>query len=377
MGLKMLINSFNTGYYKVGTDIFVNKILALMKSKEKNIEPEWYFHQDVFNKIDWQSKPRYDIKKLYEERAKRLREKYDRIVLLFSGGIDSTTVLESFLDQGLKIDEIVTSWSVDAAEAWAKPESDRTPENYIGEWNYCIKPRLKRLAEEHPDIKITVIDSTYDILNDVYQEQDFFIFDSYHNLPGMNRWVPLIKYLEKISEENPNTGVLLGLDKPQFLYKDENLYITFLDVNMHLKSNEKIRYEYFYYDPDSIEIMKCQSHIVLDYFKYHSHLRHMLLNRDDNFLMLLNSLIYPTYDPHRFQALKQRYMIYNDQQSWAWKLTQYQDGKYVDRWTSHWKNILKSIDTRYIRYKDNLFDGFHGFVGSMHLVGYVGPLKEI
>lgn len=368
----MLIKKYNTGYYTVGNNMYTNKLLAVMDGSKNNKEINWHFHQDIFNKVDWTIKTNTNLTTLYRERAKRIREKYDKVILLFSGGIDSTTVLESFLDQNLIIDEIVTSWSVEAAEAWALPEQNKNPENYIGEWNYCIRPRLKLLQNTNPQIKITILDSTQDIVKNVYAEEDFFLFDSYHNLPGMNRWGPLVKHLEKVCEDTENTVILLGLDKPQFLYKDENLYLVFLDVNMHLKSNEKINYEYFYCDPDGIEIMKCQSHIVCDYFRDNPHLRKMLLSRDDDFLVLLNTLIYPTYDPNRFQALKQRHLIYNEQQAWAWKLSQYQDGKYVDKFNNHWKNILSVIDKRYIRYKNGIFDGLHGLIGSTHFIGNIG-----
>lgn len=363
---------YNTGYYQVGDNIYTSKLQAVLEASKTNTELKWNFHQDVFYASDWQTNTDKSLKTLYEERAKRLREKYDRVVLLFSGGIDSTTVLESFTNQGLILDEIVTSWSVQAAEEWAKPEHDRNPENYIGEWNYCIKPRLQIIKDNYPQIKITVIDSTYDILNDVYREEDFFTFDCYHNLPGMNRWAPLVKYLEKIYAEAPNTAIILGLDKPQFIYKDENLYLYFLDVSMHLKSNINIKYEYFYHDPDAIDLMKCQSHIVLNFFKANSHLRHMLHDRNDEFLDLLNTLIYPTYDPNRFQAKKQKFLIFNEQQAWAWKLSQYQDGRYEDRFQSNWNNFLSVIDKKYIRYKNKIFDGLHGSIGSTHLIGHIG-----
>lgn len=342
-----------------------------MEASRTKQDLHYYFHQDVFNSVNWKKDTEKSLKQLYEERARRIREKYDRVVLLFSGGIDSTTVLESFLNQGLQVDEIVTTWSVKAAEEWALPEANRNPENYIGEWNYCIQPRLQKLKDSHPNIKITIIDSTYDILNDVYSDEDFFIFDSYHNLPGMNRWSPLVKYIEQVCADNENTVILLGLDKPQFMYEDGNLYLYFLDVNMHLRTNNKIRYEYFYYDPDAIDIMRCQSHRTLEFFKKNPNMRCMLKTRDDDFLTILNAIIYPTYDPNRFQARKQKFMIFNEQQSWAWKLTQYQNGKYEDRFNSNWKNILSAVDPKYIRYKNNIFDGLHGHISSKHLIGKI------
>jgi len=44
---------------------------------------------------------------LYALRARQLREKYDYLVLYFSGGADSTNILKTFIDNNIFLDEIV------------------------------------------------------------------------------------------------------------------------------------------------------------------------------------------------------------------------------------------------------------------------------
>ena len=78
------------------------------------IHPHWDFNESVFSSYDWTVEPNESIADLYRQRAQQLRDKYDYIVLMFSGGADSTTVLRSFLDNDIKLDEAVSYMSYDA-----------------------------------------------------------------------------------------------------------------------------------------------------------------------------------------------------------------------------------------------------------------------
>jgi len=373
--MTLLENHYQThnGYYAVGSESYASKMLALIAGTEKGIHPEWQFNQPVFDLVDWNHDPAESLVELYRQRAREIREKHDYVVLMFSGGIDSTTVLESFLDQDLKIDEIVTTWSVQAAEAYHGNITDRSPSNCIAEWVYCTKPALEKIHKQYPEIKITILDSTSDICNNIYQEEDFFQFDHFHNLPGMNRWSSVVQKIREIGHEHPNHCILLGLDKPHFRVHDKNLYFYFIDTNVFLKSSSGINIEYFFWSPRAIKILQKQCHSVLRHFNNNPHLIPMLDHRNDDLLAVINYCIYPTYDPNRFQANKQKYVIYNDQQAWAWKLSQYQDGSYVDRWSAEWRNFLAVIDPKYLRYKDNLFDGFVGFITQDYHIGTFDP----
>ena len=62
-----------------------------------------------FNIFDWSKEPTESWKELKKQRAQHIRDNYDYVVLYFSGGSDSTTVLNSFYDNNIYIDEIVTT----------------------------------------------------------------------------------------------------------------------------------------------------------------------------------------------------------------------------------------------------------------------------
>lgn len=358
-----------TGYYLVGDSIYSSKLQALIDGTARNIHPEWVFHQNIFNNVNWTQSSTKSIIELYYNRAREIREKYDYVCILYSGGIDSQNILESFLNQGLRVDELVTTWSVQAAEKYAGSINNRSPGNYIAEWTYCIQPYLKLISEQHPEIKITVDDSTVHVAKNIYQETDFFMFDHYHNLPGLNRWPPVIKKLEIMNEQHPNSVTLIGVDKPQLFYNGTQLYLWFIDVTTHIKSTERLNAEYFYWSPECVELLQKQCHLIFNFFQQNPQLRNMLYKRDDALLQIINLCIYPTYNPEIFQANKNFLNIFNEQQQWAWKMSQYNDGTYVDRWIGDWRNFLLVIDEKYKKYTNHLFDGFVGFVTPKYLIG--------
>jgi hypothetical protein len=121
------------GYYRVGNQVFSSKLLALMAGSQSNIHPEWIFNNKIFDAVDWTKEPALDIDSLYLNRASAIREKYDYVVLMYSGGADSHNVLETFLRNNLRIDEIVTTWSVEAAKKYVGDPTDRSAANYLAE----------------------------------------------------------------------------------------------------------------------------------------------------------------------------------------------------------------------------------------------------
>jgi hypothetical protein len=64
----------------------------------------------TFDLIDWSKEPKETFKELCRQRAQQIRDTNDYVILYFSGGSDSTTVLNAFVDNGIFIDEVVTSY---------------------------------------------------------------------------------------------------------------------------------------------------------------------------------------------------------------------------------------------------------------------------
>ena len=96
------------GYYIANGIKTLSKFEAYQLAGKDMSKVQFIFNDDVFDTYDWSVEPEEDIYELYRQRAEQLRKDYDYLVLIYSGGIDSHTVLETFLQNNIKLDEICT-----------------------------------------------------------------------------------------------------------------------------------------------------------------------------------------------------------------------------------------------------------------------------
>lgn len=108
------------GYYLVNGIKTFSKFEAWQLSGNDTDKIEFIFNDDLFSTYDWSKEPEEDIYELYRRRAYQLRKDYDYIVLLYSGGIDSQVMLETFLENNLKIDEICSLSNNDVQDKTVK-----------------------------------------------------------------------------------------------------------------------------------------------------------------------------------------------------------------------------------------------------------------
>ena len=96
------------GYYLVNGIKTLSKFEAWQFAKGNFADIQFIYNDDLMSSYDWTEEPTEDIYELYAGRARQLRNDYDHLVLLYSGGIDSHVILETFLQNGLRLDEICT-----------------------------------------------------------------------------------------------------------------------------------------------------------------------------------------------------------------------------------------------------------------------------
>lgn len=97
-------------YWSVMGKQFYNKMDALRELELNGLDLRdltFYFFDDEFSQIDWLKEPENDWEYMLQERARRLRSQYGYIRLWYSGGVDSHTMLNAFINAGVHIDEIV------------------------------------------------------------------------------------------------------------------------------------------------------------------------------------------------------------------------------------------------------------------------------
>lgn len=313
------------GYYKVEHEKFESKILACLKASELKKPMTWHFHDQTFSKTN--TIKDIDLKDLYRQRALQLREKYDYLILNYSGGSDSWTVLNTFLENNIKLDHIFVKWPVSAMDkGFYKPNRlDRSGFNFVSEWDFTLKKDLKWLSQSHPKIKIEIGDylenSNEKYFSDILIQQSRFYKDI-TNLLRVNYISPTEKNL---ANKGVKVGSIYGVDKPNLLLVGSKLYFYFIDSipgTCPPQLDNLTGTEYFYWTPDLPEIVTEQSYKIYKFYKLNKEKQHLLLSLDLNNIRnhqhvvshlnryfeessdIIRKIIYPDWDFSKFQAYK-------------------------------------------------------------------------
>ena len=150
----------------------------------------------LFRSFNWRSRLNVPLTDLYRLRAQQLRDKYDYLILWFSGGADSTTILQSFIHNGIHLDEVIVSWPKTLTEGRYTPNLSTDATNMSSEWDFSIEPKLKWLAKNYPTIKITVLDHLIDpVNNETYFFNNWTLVEKY-NYFSMQRQFSLDKEIQ-------------------------------------------------------------------------------------------------------------------------------------------------------------------------------------
>ena len=160
----------NSGYWSAAGNYFFDKRTCLQHASKYNIDRhsvKFHWFDSVFETVKWDAPPQQSLTQLYQQRAQQLRDKYDYLVLAFSGGADSTNVLDTFLDNNIAIDEIVCYYTVEVVDKLMPTFNplNKSRDKMIFEYNMACAPKLQEVVKNHPNIKITILDYTRDAID--------------------------------------------------------------------------------------------------------------------------------------------------------------------------------------------------------------------
>jgi hypothetical protein len=362
-------HNYYGGYYKVGEEKFRSKTLAAIKATELKLPMTWHFHDDIFAKV----KPtgQVDLKELYKQRALQLRDKYDYLILNFSGGSDSWTVLHTFLENNIKLDHVFVKWPKSAMDKgfYTPNTQDRSAFNFASEWDFTIKKDLEWLAQAHPEIKIEVGD-WLENLNEKYFHDDLF-----HNTVNDNFMTNLLRghyssETEKLLvDKGLKVGSIYGVDKPWVVVNDNKCFFHFADGATATCPPQAINpygTEYFYWSPDMPEVAVEQAYKVYQWYKTNADKRNFMLkvSRDPSLMEksvkeymkvfeessdILRSLIYPDWDFSKFQAFKPLAIPgFDGKQKDIWLESRPEMVQMKQVWKHYWKSYTDKIDPKYM-----------------------------
>jgi hypothetical protein len=367
------------GYYQVGAEIYTHKISALINAQKKNVFPTWHFHNKIYEKLNWQENSQFTLDEIYQARAKQLREKYDYLVLSFSGGSDSWTALQAFIDSGTHLDEIFVRWPVAAtAGKYATTDKNTHASNILSEWELTILPMLNQYQQLLPRTKITIHDWSKDLLSREVTDCDWMLTQDYLNPGSFLKFQSISGSELQAIDRGIKTAIIFGTDKPQLYYKDGQVFCYFLDklANSHAYSTLNRVSELFYWTPDMPEITHAQARELFNYLE-HNTIALRLINRDIPYDPvnkhiwndISRSIIYQKYTQlSTFQAKKSYTNVLDEVDSW---MADIKDYRYVQSWKSGLTNVLESVGSKFIEKKHNEVTGVVGFVSGDYCLGSI------
>ena len=260
------------GYYEVGNKIFNYKIHALQEGSRTGLPVHWNFNDEVFNNFNWTKRLNIPLLELYRMRAQQIRQKYKWISLLWSGGADSTAMMESFLDNNIHLDEVVVLWPTSMSAGKYTPKWDRSRFNMMSEWDLTIKPGIERLQAKYPKLQITVVDTFEKPPTDEDREDTAIIVEK-HSYGTIQKYRALDALLKQRVEKYDSVGTVVGSSPVELRILNNRFLATFFsDIAAYPASKTDItldgwvrNMEFFYWSPEFPELIAKQAHVILDH----------------------------------------------------------------------------------------------------------------
>jgi hypothetical protein len=366
------------GYYSVGNQVFKSKIDACIAGTQQNTHPEWHFNDQIWKNTNWTIEPQLNILEIYKARARQIREKYDYVIIQYSAGSDSQTVVNAFLDAGCFIDEIVTVWNRDRRSPIANP-GVTDPRNIDAEFELTTRPGIDQIISRSPKTKITyrnISDSVVDTFNNFDGEEWLLGTTEHLNPQYMIRKSASIEKDALVQlDRGLRTVVVSGIDKPRVCIKDGRYSVFFLDMLVNngftvFNRNEytNLDYELFFWSPDMPEIIVKQAHLAKRWFEAQPQFKPLLVwpNSDANkkafYEIVIKGVVYPEWDLGTFQCVKPKEVVFCEWDSWFFD--QHRNTAVYNSWIKGIEYVQKNVDKKYLNY--SLDGSFQGFVGMIN-----------
>jgi len=396
-----MINPQNTifnpeiGYYSCNNLYFTSKIQACVYSTTIKMPIKWHFNDEVFDNYPWHIEPEENLDELYNKRAREIREKYDYVMLAFSGGGDSNNVLESFLRQGLFIDEVVTNVMADCNSVTILDPNIIENWNEAAEFKFQTLPRLEYVKKVSPRTKITILDlSTYVLkfFNEQKDESWLNFTKERLNVSGLLRHNFIhFNEVRKQFDKGKKIAMVLGIEKPRtFIDRDGIFHMALNDQAVNIATTQEFMTDYsnayienFYWHPSCAPIIAKQTHVIKKFLeKTPSMIPIWTPSISGDYLKtfrsvherVLRPLLYSTWHSSYWQANKSTLDWYSEIDNWF--LKDFKNSKEYGIWDAGLRYVKENAKD-YIKAdeKNSRNIGLKSFVKDFK-IGKINPLLE-
>jgi hypothetical protein len=368
----------NTGYYSVGNLNFTEKLDAILHANINKDDVVWHFNEHIYNKINWTIEPELSLDQYYKIRAQQIRDQYDYVIILCSGGGDSTNVVWSFLNNGIQVDEIIASAPVSGLSKWKETVNDVSAGNTMSETLLAQLPLMKQIHSKHPEIKITINDYFDTLINYKTDEWIFKCGEWIHPSSSARYDLNNQPHIRKLAEQGKKIGIIYGIDKPLLFYDlqgNVGTIISDLAVNVQRPPfNDKypnVENVLFYFAPELPEMQVKQAHAVAKWIhrpendvirKKMMDWRRPDLAAEQTRIKLsfyeraIIPCIYPTTYRKVFQGHKPTRIFLGEHDDWFYRM--HNDTKAFELIVSDFRNFIKEIDPKYLNHSRTGFEHF-------------------
>lgn len=254
------------GFYQTNTRKYHEKIAACLDPHTQYLH--WNLHESSYSLHDWMAEPEEHLDQLYMERAIELRNKYDYIILMLSGGVDSQNILKVFLNNNIKIDKVI-SWITTGTKNYkTNPSNVEIFKNTI--------PFLNNLKKKFtlPDYSIIDLKNIWPKMHDMswmlrtssgYVDPDQMCKSFFDE----------IDVIKKELDKGKKVAWIRGISKPYVDFYDSRWFVQFNDASamgVHFPSfcghvEKHFFNEWFYWGESCAKLICKQAHIIKKYFE--------------------------------------------------------------------------------------------------------------
>ena len=235
-------------YWEYAGTRYKRKIQATLAAGRHYKSIQCHAFDDSFLSYDFTAEPPQTLSELVDERVKQIRDKHSYIKFWFSGGADSTTVLNAFLRNNIHIDEII---------CYTQSLTDNHDHIANYELTEHTIPYLHKLSYDLPKTKINIMRFGGEHYEKALCEDFWFT--------RMNNLDPRGLYIPNIRGKN-YCNLFCDMD-PHVTYNGSTWVETIWDTSNLEEMAGYRNIELFYTTPDLPQLHAKQCHFMKNFYK--------------------------------------------------------------------------------------------------------------
>lgn len=236
-------------YYLVGGTKHQSALNAWQDIKTSGDKAyELVLDEGRFENYNWLLQPGSSVEALENKRAVELRNKHDRLRLLYSGGSDSYSVAHAFARNKIPVDEyLMYEWTMYNPELMDSTSFTAMKTSWLVDLHkqYNLPP---------PNITLLTIDQK--ILEQYFSSNWFTSHAGYAGTQSFN--INHIGDMVSLAPTVPGTVDVLGMEKPRVFSDGKVVWFEMNDKNTLYGAGQYNDYEWFYLSADACELVNAQ-----------------------------------------------------------------------------------------------------------------------